>query len=79
LTKAAAPGGKGLKRSESTVKLHALPEFLADNEFLLDGHRPELNSISECLKSMFFMHTETWNIWTHFAGKLWCFLFSTHY
>ncbi|ELT93769.1 hypothetical protein CAPTEDRAFT_103195 [Capitella teleta] len=70
---------KGLKRSDSTVKLDALPEFLADNEFLLDGHRPELNSIPECVKSAFFLHTETCNIWTHFAGCVGVVILAIHY
>jgi len=52
-------------------KLHPvgkLPNWMRDNEFLTLGHRPELNSFSECFKSVFRLHTETGNIWTHLLG-----------
>ncbi|EDO36050.1 predicted protein [Nematostella vectensis] len=47
-----------------------LPHWLRDNEFLEDSHRPPLNSFKSCFKSMFKIHTETGNIWTHFIGFL---------
>jgi len=52
-------------KSESFDKL---PAWMRDNEFLQFGHRPELNSYRECFKSVFRIHTETGNIWTHFIG-----------
>ena len=45
-----------------------LPLWLQDNEYLTHQHRPPMNSFTGCFKSMFRMHTETWNIWTHFLG-----------
>ena len=48
---------------------HALPNWLRDNDFLLKGHRPPLPSIKACFKSIFRIHTETGNIWTHFIGE----------
>jgi len=45
-----------------------LPAWMRDNEFLQFGHRPELNSYRECFKSVFRLHTETGNIWTHLVG-----------
>ena len=36
------------------------------------GHRPELNSFTECFKSIFMIHTETGNIWTHLIGRGHC-------
>jgi adiponectin receptor len=47
---------------------HSLPEWLRDNDFLLKGHRPATNSYLECFKSVFRIHTETGNIWTHLLG-----------
>ena len=52
------------------VSFEALPEWLKDNEYLLHGHRPPLPSIRACIKSMFRLHTETWNIWTHLLGMV---------
>lgn len=45
-----------------------LPEWLQDNEYLRTGHRPPLPSFSSCFKSIFALHTETGNIWTHMYG-----------
>ncbi|CAD5227276.1 unnamed protein product [Bursaphelenchus xylophilus] len=47
---------------------HLLPEWLQDNEFLHSGHRPPLPSFTSCFKSIFQLHTETGNIWTHLYG-----------
>ncbi len=49
---------------------HMLPNWLRDNEYLLKGHRPPLPSSKECFKSIFRIHTETGNIWTHLIGNL---------
>lgn len=54
------------------VSHNALPDWLKDNEYLRYGHRPQLNSYLACFKSIFRLHTETGNIWTHLLG---CVLF----
>lgn len=48
---------------------HHLPQWMRDNDFLLKGHRPQLNSFCACFKSIFSIHTETGNIWTHLLGQ----------
>ncbi|VDM41499.1 unnamed protein product, partial [Toxocara canis] len=45
-----------------------LPVWLQDNEYLRTGHRPPLPSFGSCFKSIFSLHTETGNIWTHLFG-----------
>lgn len=45
-----------------------LPSWLQDNNFILSHYRPELQSFKLCLKSVFSIHTETGNIWTHLVG-----------
>ncbi|XP_054708522.1 adiponectin receptor protein-like [Uloborus diversus] len=50
----------------------SLPKWLQDNDFLHKGHRPPLKSFSACFRSIFRIHTETGNIWTHLLG---CLLF----
>lgn len=47
---------------------YRLPDWLKDNDFLLQGHRPQLNTFTACFKSIFRIHTETGNIWTHMLG-----------
>lgn len=54
----------------SSMSHHELPEWLSDNEFLLNGHRPEMPSFYACLTTWFRIHTETVNIWTHLIGAL---------
>jgi len=51
------------------VHHHHLPKWLRDNEFLTKGHRPQLHSFYACFKSIFRVHTETGNIWTHLLGQ----------
>ena len=54
----------------SVCHFNALPKWLQDNEFLHKGHRPPLPSFWLCFKSIFRLHTETGNIWTHGLGAL---------
>lgn len=49
-----------------------LPEWLQDNDFVCHGYRPPLPSCYECFKSIFRLHNETCNIWSHMLG---CFGF----
>ncbi|VDQ13970.1 unnamed protein product [Trichobilharzia regenti] len=58
------------KQGWKVVHHHSLPHWLKDNDFLLRGHRPQLRSFRECFRSIFRLHTETGNIWTHLIGKL---------
>jgi adiponectin receptor len=56
------------KRGWRVVAHWELPEWLRDNDFIDHGHRPPLESFRLCFKSMFRIHTETGNIWTHLLG-----------
>jgi len=46
----------------------ALPEWLQDNDFLHHGHRMRIPHFAGCFRSIFAIHTETGNIWTHLLG-----------
>ena len=52
----------------NVVSFDSLPSWLKDNEYLRHGYRPPMQSFSKCFGSIFRMHTETWNIWTHLFG-----------
>ncbi len=54
---------------KNLVTYDALPTFLRDNEYLEKYHRPQLNSVWECVHSIFRIHSETGNIWTHLFRK----------
>lgn len=51
------------------IPFHVLPEWLKDNDYLLHGHRPPMPSFRACFGSIFRIHTETGNIWTHLLGQ----------
>ena len=60
---------KAVGWTERLLHHDALPSYLRDNEYLHKHHRPQLNSVIECFKTVFRIHTETGNIWTHLVGK----------
>jgi len=51
-------------------KFNDLPEWMKDNEYITDMHRPQIKNILSCLRSIFSIHAETGNIWTHLIGAL---------
>lgn len=64
---------------ERNVKRHVpdfltwqqLPEWAKDNEYIHTGFRPISNSYLGCVKSCFYVHNETGNIYSHFLATLW--------
>ena len=52
------------------IPFNALPDWLRDNDYIVGSYRPPMFSFRGCFKSMFRLHNETWNIWTHFLGFL---------
>uniref|UniRef100_A0A8C6DML5 Adiponectin receptor 1 n=1 Tax=Moschus moschiferus TaxID=68415 RepID=A0A8C6DML5_MOSMO len=50
------------------IPYDVLPDWLKDNDYLLHGHRPPMPSFCACFKSIFCIHVETGNIWTHLLG-----------
>ncbi|CAF3397388.1 unnamed protein product [Rotaria sp. Silwood1] len=56
-----------------------LPHWLLDNEYLISGHRPPMPSFKECFASIFRLHTETVNIWTHLLGTLFFIIMAIYF
>lgn len=56
-----------------------LPEWMKDNEFITALHRPEFRSCYTCLASIFRIHAETGNIWTHLLGAIAFLSFTIYY
>ncbi|KAK6939720.1 AdipoR/hemolysin-III-related [Dillenia turbinata] len=49
------------------VEYHSLPAFLKDNEYILGHYRAEW-PLKHILLSIFTIHNETLNVWTHLIG-----------
>ncbi|KAI1780110.1 hemolysin-III related-domain-containing protein [Hypoxylon cercidicola] len=47
-----------------------LPSWRRDNHFIVSGYRTESNSYWRSFTSLFYMHNESVNIWTHLLGAL---------
>lgn len=59
---------KVIEVSWKACHFQSLPHWLQDNDYLHWGHRPPLPSFAACFRSIFRIHTETGNIWTHLIG-----------
>lgn len=58
------------RRKVNALKLlafPALPESLRDNEYITKYYRVNYNR-KQTIRSLFGLHNETGNIWTHFLG-----------
>ncbi|XXG94776.1 hypothetical protein Hte_001034 [Hypoxylon texense] len=47
-----------------------LPSWRRDNHFIETGYRSESNSYWRSFTSLFYMHNESVNIWTHLLGAI---------
>ncbi|KAH7952683.1 hypothetical protein HPB49_000411 [Dermacentor silvarum] len=56
-----------------------LPEWLQNNEYLVKYHRPPLYCWRACARSIFSLHTESGNIWTHLLGALGFLALGVHF
>ena len=61
------------------VAYEELPHWLQDNEFIREWYRPPLPSTKTCLKSVFRIHNETGNIWTHLVASVAIFIGAANY
>eukprot|EP00730_Choanoeca_flexa_P017016 TRINITY_DN8138_c0_g1_i3.p1 TRINITY_DN8138_c0_g1~~TRINITY_DN8138_c0_g1_i3.p1 ORF type:complete len:514 (+),score=89.43 TRINITY_DN8138_c0_g1_i3:140-1681(+) len=52
------------------------PRWLRDNEYIHSGYRPESLDIQRTLESLFYLHNEFGNIWTHLLGAICFFVFA---
>lgn len=71
--------------SERVDELDDVHKFQQDNEFIIKGYRLYFNTTKKIIRSLFLVHNETVNIWTHLVGALMflmiilSFIFSTDF
>ena len=58
------------RRPTELLSWAAIPEWHRDNHFITSGYREESHSTWTCVQSMFAIHNETVNIWTHLIPAL---------
>ncbi|KAI8098614.1 putative hemolysin-III channel protein Izh2 [Halteromyces radiatus] len=52
------------------LRWEELPSWMQDNHFITEGYRRPTNSYLECIKTLFYLHNEYVNIWSHLLGFL---------
>ena len=52
------------------LNIDQCPEYFKDNRYILSGYRPPFLRVNDCLKSMFSIHNDTFNIWSHLSGAI---------
>jgi len=57
--------GRGLEHLDSYADL---PDYLRDNEFILTSYRRGEQGVWPSVRSLFGLHNETGNVWTHLVG-----------
>ena len=55
-------------RKHRLLDFHELPLWLQDNVFIEKYYRPQM-SFTDCFYSIFELHNETGNIWTHLQNE----------
>ncbi|XP_037086402.1 adiponectin receptor protein-like [Pollicipes pollicipes] len=61
------------------VSFHALPPWAQDNDYIHKSHRAPMPSFYACFRSIFYIHTETVNIWTHLLGCIGFVIIATYF
>jgi len=63
---------KGSQKIQNTLTVHwnDLPSWQQDNHYIHTGYRPASYSFRRCFASLFYLHNETVNIYSHLIGAL---------
>lgn len=58
------------ERTEYIGNLKDAPSFLHDNEHIITGYRIGFNTTRKIFRSLFMIHNESVNIWSHIIGVI---------
>lgn len=50
-----------------------VPEYMKDNEYIRKGYLLNCNSLLKAIKSLFYLHNESVNVWSHLIGAIFFF------
>ena len=54
-----------LSGSSKFLNIHELPDWMQNDQYIRQGYRAPQNSIRGCFQSLWYLHNETVNIWSH--------------
>ncbi|KZM28356.1 integral component of membrane [Ascochyta rabiei] len=57
-------------KEKLTYLWHEIAPWQQDNHYITSGYRPQSNSYAKSWKSLFYIHNETVNIYTHLLGAV---------
>lgn len=62
---------KYIKKSNQVVGTYNdAPDFIKDNEYIKRGYRVNCDSVKKVTKSLFYLHNESVNVWSHLLGVI---------
>lgn len=59
-----------LMKEKRVCTFQELPSWAQDNIYILTGYRIPTNSYAKCFESLFYLHNETGNVYSHLLGFL---------
>ncbi|KAJ3411116.1 hypothetical protein HDV05_002725 [Chytridiales sp. JEL 0842] len=60
----------GRKHMDTPVTFYDMPPWFQDNIYILRGYRKLQHSYVGAFRSLFYLHNETWNVYTHLIGTV---------
>ncbi|KAJ5759046.1 hemolysin-III channel protein Izh2 [Penicillium odoratum] len=57
-------------QQQQLLSYNDIPAWYSDNPYILTGYRPISNSTQSCLSSLFYLHNESVNIYTHLVPSI---------
>ena len=61
-----------MEKRKRIVSIDEAPSFLVDSPHLRHGYRLHHESIADCVLSLFTLHNETLNVWSHLVAAVYC-------
>ncbi|KAI8369433.1 pPR-type GPCR protein [Radiomyces spectabilis] len=58
------------QHKSKTLTWNEIPKWMQDNQYITTGYRYPTGSYTGCIKTLFFLHNESVNIWSHLIGFL---------
>ncbi|KAL9629775.1 MAG: hypothetical protein Q9164_006731, partial [Protoblastenia rupestris] len=68
--KAVQIGYDAVKSSQQILSWEDLPQWMQSDPHIRRGYRRQLDSFSACFQSIFYLHNESVNIWSHILPTL---------